>query len=251
METEWIGGASHNDDTYHHRASQQPSPAFLHELTEIRRPLVVGHVTPDADCLGSSLGLATSLREHGIDATVGLPADCVAKRLEFMLALAQSTPRAAEWSTDGRYDSLIIVDTAGEKRINIQPPPNLAGSLPSFNIDHHITNTDFGRHNWIDPYASSTCEMIALLLTAATWAPSPGATSLLYAGLYLAIPRASACGHQQPGRCTSPPISSARRTFQHIGEQLLPFAGRHDFDCCVRCMTARRSSPGGRIASAI
>ena len=243
-----MGGAARAVQKNLPNSDRRPTPDFMKEVTAVRRPLVVGHVTPDADCIGASLGLATSLREHGIEATVGLPADCVAKRLGFMLELAPSTPRAVEWSADGRYDSLIVVDTAGEKRINIQPLPELAGSIPSFNIDHHITNTDFGRHNWIDPHASSTCEMIALLVAGLKWVPSSGVASLLYAGLHgdtagFSLPSTSADSLH-----IAADLVRAGADVSHIGEQLCRSQGRHDFELLRRVYDHTTVVAGGRIA---
>ncbi len=243
-----MGGAARSDQKHHTRSNRHPTPAFLKELTGVKRPLVVGHVTPDADCIGASIGLATGLREHGIEATVGLPADCVAKRLGFMLELAPSTPRSVEWSADGRYDSLIIVDTAGEKRINIQPAPALAGPSPTFNIDHHITNTDFGRHNWVDPHASSTCEMIALLLEGLKWPPSAAVASLLYAGLHgdtggFSLPSTSADSLH-----IAADLVRAGADVTHIGEQLCRSQGRHDFELLRRVYDHTTVVAGGRIA---
>lgn len=230
------------------RSNRQPTPDFLKQLTSVKRPLVVGHVTPDADCIGAALGVAASLREHGIEAAVGLPADCVAKRLGFMLELASTTPRAVEWSDDGRYDSLIIVDTAGEKRINIQPVPALAGPAPTFNIDHHITNTDFGLHNWVNPHASSTCEMIAVLLASMKWRPSSAVASLLYAGLHgdtagFSLPSTSADALH-----VAADLVRAGADVSHIGEQLCRSQGQHDFELLRRVYDHTRVVAGGRIA---
>ena len=146
------------------QTSDLPSPEFLEAFQAVQRPLVLGHVTPDADAIGSALAVAATLRQRGVDATLGLPNGCVAQKLEFMLELAPDTPRASSWSEEESYDAIIVLDTAGEKRINIEPRPDLNGSLLCFNIDHHITNTSFGHHNWIDPHATSTCEMVVRLL---------------------------------------------------------------------------------------
>ncbi|HKQ50324.1 MAG TPA: bifunctional oligoribonuclease/PAP phosphatase NrnA [Phycisphaerae bacterium] len=230
------------------RSNRQPTPEFLRQLTSVRRPLVVGHVTPDADCIGAALGVAGSLREHGIEAVVGLPADCVAQRLGFMLELAPTTPRSVEWSTDGRYDSLIIVDTASEKRINIRPPPAMTGPLPTLNIDHHITNIDFGRHNWVDPHASSTCEMIALLLNALKWQPSAAVASLLYAGLHGDTAGFSLPSTTSDALHVAAELVRAGADVSHIGEQLCRSQGQHDFELLRRVYDHTRVVAAGRIA---
>ena len=82
------------------QTSDLPSPEFLEAFQAVQRPLVLGHVTPDADAIGSALAVAATLRQRGIDATLGLPNGCVAQKLEFMLELAPDTPRASSWSEE-------------------------------------------------------------------------------------------------------------------------------------------------------
>ena len=125
--------------------NRRPQPEFMAALKKVKRPLILAHVTPDADALGSALGLAMSLQEDGAQPSVGLPAGCVAKRLGFMLRLGQDVPVVEAWNADDGWDALIVVDTAAAKRINIKPVPPLDSDLPTFNIDHHITNTDYAQ----------------------------------------------------------------------------------------------------------
>lgn len=161
-----------------------PGDGFIKALDSRRKPLILGHVTPDADAIGAALGLATAMRQQGIDAVCGLPAASVANKLDFMLRLAEDAPRVDARSAADDYDAYIIVDTAGANRINIEPTLELNGSIDVFNIDHHVSNTDFGRHNWVDAHASSTCELVARLIEKQGWKISPEVASLLYAGIY-------------------------------------------------------------------
>lgn len=226
----------------------RPQREFLVALDNARKPLLLGHVTPDADCLGSCLGLAGALRERGVDAKVGLPPDCVAERLAFMLELDSSIPIERHVSPDSDRDSVIILDTATEKRINvgttITPPP----SAVRLNLDHHITNTDFGAFNWVDPHASSTCEMIARLLQELRWPISPPVASLLYAGI-----------HGDTGGFSLPPTTAeslqvaadlvrAGADVTHIGEQLCRSQGRRDFELLRRVYDHTTVVANGAIA---
>lgn len=230
------------------RPNRRPRPDFLESLRAVKSPLIAGHVTPDADCLGSTFGLAMAMREHGIDARVGLPPGCVANKIAFMLDLGADVPRVMEWDPSGPQDSIIVIDTAAEKRINLQPPPPLAGPVPSFNIDHHITNTDFGANNWVDPHASSSCEMIAVLLDSLGWQASSRVASLLYAGIY-----GDTGGFSLP--CTS--AESLRVAAElvrggadvaHIGEQLCRSQNRSDFELLRRVYDHTTVVADGRIA---
>ena len=230
------------------QASDLPGPEFLDTFLAVRRPLVLGHVTPDADAIGSALGVATILRQKGVDATLGLPDGCVAQKLEFMLDLAPDTPRASAWTGQDTYDAIIVLDTAGEKRINIEPRPELNGKLLCLNIDHHITNTSFGRHNWIDPHATSTCEMVARLLARLDWTPSPSIASLLYAGIH-----SDTAGFSLPSTSAGA-LTSAADLVNHgadvarICEQLCRSQAHNDFELLRRVFDNTTIVADGQIA---
>lgn len=233
---------------HENRPNRIPNAEFVSQLKNLKSPLVVGHVTPDADCLGAMFGLTMALRQIGINATAGLPSGCVSNKIGFMLDLAQGVPQAAEWKSDGSFDSLIIVDTAAEKRINIQPPPTMAGGPMTFNIDHHITNTDFARSNWVDPHASSACEMIAVFLDTAGINPTAKIASLLYAGIHgdtsgFSLPATSA-----ESLHVAAELVRAGADVAHIGEQLCRSQNRSDFELLRRVYDHTTVVANGRIA---
>lgn len=230
------------------RSNRSPTHEFVKHLQTVRKPIIVGHVTPDADCIGSNFGLALAMRENGIDATVGLPTGCVANKISFMLDLSRGVPTTGELNPSISFDSIIVIDTAAAKRINIQPLPDLGGPLVSFNIDHHITNDDFARHNWVDPHASSSCEMVSVLVNRLGWKMSKPVASLLYAGLY-----GDTGGFSLP--CTSAEslrigaeLVSAGADVAHIGEQLCRSQNRSDFELLRRVYDHTTVVADGRIA---
>ena len=228
--------------------SELPSAEFMSALREVKHPFIVAHVTPDADAIGSSFGLATAMRDHGVDAVLGLPKGCVAKRLGFMLDLGVNTPREAEWRSNAGFDAVIILDTAAEKRINIEPAIDLKSDLRIFNVDHHITNTDFARFNWVDPHASSTCELVTRLIKAMNWKPSPQVASLLYAGLH-----GDTAGFSLPNT-TADALHAASELIRagadvaHIGENLCRSQARTDFELLRRVYDHTTVTADGLIA---
>jgi phosphoesterase RecJ-like protein len=226
----------------------RPSKDFLDAMHRTRCPIIVAHVTPDADALGAILGLAAAFREHEIASTVGLPGATVAAKLRFMLDLVPHAPLVDEWQGNGTYDALFALDSASEKRINIKPPVNPAGPLPIFNIDHHLTNTNFGRFNWVDAHASSSCELLARLLGELGWKPTPVVASLLYAGIFsdtagFSLPSATAGTFQIAADLTECGADVAL-----IGEQLCRSQGRGDFDLLRRVYDNTQVVAEGQIA---
>ena len=227
---------------------RRPSSEFIQAFKAIRHPLMLGHVTPDADSLGACLALAAACCENGLSAAVGLPPGCVSERLGFMLQLAGTTPRVESVGAGSPFDAAVVIDAATEKRINCGTSITMPGGSAAFNIDHHITNTDFARHNWVDPHASSSCEMIARLLQELRWPITPTPASLLYSGLH-----GDTAGFSLPSTTAeclqiAADLVRAGADVSHIGEQLCRSQGRHDFELLRRVYDHTTVTSDGRIA---
>ena len=214
----------------------------------LSRPLLVAHVTPDSDAIGSALGLATALRQRNVDATLGLPATTVAKKLDFLLDLAPDTPRVDGWSTDAGYDGVIILDTAAARRTNLEPMFDLATLPVSLNIDHHVTNDGFASDNWIDASATSTCEMVGRLLMHLGWAISSPVASLLYAGIHgdtggFSLPSTTPASMQ-----VAADLLAAGADVGLVGEQMCRSQARSDFEILRKVYDNTKLSADGHLA---
>lgn len=122
--------------------------------------LVVTHVQPDGDAISSLVATAHALlqleKRFSLVCDDGLPS-----RYAFlpMSDLVASAPK-----TKHRYDLVIALDAADASRMG-QAYETLAPPRPDIlNIDHHVTNTRFGRVNIIEPEAASTTEVLFQLL---------------------------------------------------------------------------------------
>ena len=139
-----------------------------------QRILVVSHIRPDGDAVGSLLGLGLPLRASGKD-VVHLLSDGVPDSLRF---LPQSSTVVTHAS--GEFDLIVSVDAS--------EPERLGGALrdygmPDINIDHHVTNTRFGRINFVESDSPATAQMIADHLEAFGLAWSPEAAQCLLTGM--------------------------------------------------------------------
>ncbi|MCC6643861.1 DHH family phosphoesterase [Candidatus Peregrinibacteria bacterium] len=67
---------------------------------------------------------------------------------------------------ENRYDLIITVDTAALQQLGRFYEDNvpLFSEIPVINIDHHATNDQFGRINYVDVMSSSTAELVLSLL---------------------------------------------------------------------------------------
>lgn len=129
-------------------------------VEKANRVLVIAHVDPDGDCIGSLTAVGQGLAQLGKRVTLVCD-DAVPARFQ-SLPMGSEVRRAP--NTEIPYDLVIAVDCADESRMGWaydslpEPKPTLA------NIDHHITNTHFGAFNIIDPDASSTAEILLRFL---------------------------------------------------------------------------------------
>lgn len=161
-----------------------PPREVLEAIERLRNPLVVAHVVPDADALGSMLAVALALTDGRREPKVSLPQASLSQRLSFLVEWAK--PQIAALEDFAAADGFIVLDTAKKDRCNVGPDlreKDWATNRPIVNIDHHATNTRFGTVNWIVDQAGSTCELAYYVVRAAQQKITPLIASLLYAGI--------------------------------------------------------------------
>lgn len=122
-----------------------------------RRFLVTCHVRPDADALGSALGLASALRALGKEAVVysheGVPA--LVSFLEGAEAVVGEVP-------PGAFDATFVTDTAARELV--PPLPPRARSGPVVMIDHHAAHDDYGDFAVREIDAVATGELVVRII---------------------------------------------------------------------------------------
>ncbi|MCP4426575.1 MAG: bifunctional oligoribonuclease/PAP phosphatase NrnA, partial [Chloroflexi bacterium] len=116
----------------------------------------VTHIGPDGDALGSLTAVGTALTQWGKQ--FSLVCDNGAPRRFDYLPLSEQIQQNPD--TAVAYDLLIAVDCGDELRMG-KAFANLPEPKPYIvNIDHHITNTQFGDINLIDAEATSAAEIL-------------------------------------------------------------------------------------------
>jgi len=128
----------------------------LHEqimqlLHNASRVLVVSHIRPDGDAVGSLLGMGLALKDRGKEVQMvlndGVPS--VFRHLPGSELIRHHV--------HGEYDFSITLDCSDLQR---------AGDVfqerqPDLNIDHHITNLNFAKVNFVMPEAVATSAILA------------------------------------------------------------------------------------------
>jgi phosphoesterase RecJ-like protein len=161
----------------------QAAPAIAERIAAAERILILTHINPDGDAIGSLLGVWHALRALGKQA----------------IPIASSAlPNYAEWlpgaehiqvyqhnSTFPAVDLAILVDTASLARVGRICDDHAArlATLPIMIVDHHVTNDGVGTLNLIQPAAASTCELLYALFRAMDLPITPALATCLLLGL--------------------------------------------------------------------
>ncbi|UCG33367.1 MAG: bifunctional oligoribonuclease/PAP phosphatase NrnA [Phycisphaerales bacterium] len=159
--------------------------AVVETLRAAKHLVVAGHVTPDADCLGSILGTARVLQAGlGCRAEPAVAGGDVPRRLRFMIEMAGMP--VVTGAVGPAADTALILDTAKSSRVNV--PGDWAGiQAPGrklVNIDHHASNQGYAPVNWVVGTASSTSEIVYWLIQEMGLPIDVTTASLLYCGIW-------------------------------------------------------------------
>jgi len=130
-----------------------------HVLTSGPPVVITCHARADGDAAGSVLALCLALRDAGVDATAVLDPP-VLPALDCLPGM-----ETVNWNAEGLPDAftLVVLDCGEFDRIG-DISEALGGHGRIVNIDHHVSNVRFGDIDWVEAAASSTGEMLYLLL---------------------------------------------------------------------------------------
>ncbi len=148
------------------------------------RFLVTCHRRPDADALGSAIGMTVLCQSLGKDITLWIP-EPLAPNLQFLATQFVAEGGVIERTlADGeRYDATFVMDTAAHTLL----PPGLPSddvTGPLVVVDHHAIHDDVGDVVVRDIEACSTGEVVMDLAEALGMRPVPrGAAAPLYAAI--------------------------------------------------------------------
>lgn len=120
--------------------------------------LIVAHINPDGDAIGSSLALYNALKINKKDVDICLKK--VPKDFAFLKGFDDI--QFSEETLKNEYDAIICLDTADKTRVDIELSNYKYSNL--IVIDHHITHEKFSENTLLDAQACATCQIIYELL---------------------------------------------------------------------------------------
>lgn len=122
-----------------------------------------GHIRPDGDCVGSSIGLYTYLKEQFPEIITDIYLESVPEAYRII----HHTDEVKTEIPEGKiYDLFICLDCGDENRLGFSRPL-FESAAETACIDHHVSNESFADINYIEPEASSTSELVYTLLDSA------------------------------------------------------------------------------------
>ncbi|MGR3309982.1 MAG: DHH family phosphoesterase, partial [Candidatus Brocadiales bacterium] len=143
--------------------NEQVTGAIIKAIENCNRILISAHVRLDGDAIGSEIAMYHALKNLGKEPTI--INDSLIPRVYAFLpetALFVTSEDLTETLNDN-YELVIALDS---------PSPDRFGKICSIfsrqvtviNIDHHVSNSNFGNINLVCPESSSTGEIVLRLL---------------------------------------------------------------------------------------
>ena len=146
-----------------------------------RRILILGHVDPDGDCIGSMLALGAYLNGRGKEVTCFTPGEMAEIYAELPLARLFVREEAL---TSLESDMVFALDSPTSART--ADLVKRTDGKPVVNIDHHPTNERYGDVNIIDENASAAAILVyRFLASVAPGSITPEMADYLYIGVLM------------------------------------------------------------------
>lgn len=127
------------------------------KLCHIKSAAITGHVRPDGDCIGSTLGFYNYIRDNFPQMEVDLYLQKPGAEFSYLTNIDMIKTQLS--GSDKRYDMLFVFDCGAVDRF--EPFRELLNRTKyTVCIDHHVTNDGFADENIVLPDLSSTCELL-------------------------------------------------------------------------------------------
>ncbi|MEP7078400.1 MAG: bifunctional oligoribonuclease/PAP phosphatase NrnA [Chthoniobacterales bacterium] len=160
------------------RTTQSSLAEIAAALRAHQRFVIISHVRPDGDALGSELALGLSLLELGKDVTIWNE-DGMLEKYSFLPHAELLVQPPAE---GGEFEVAIALDTATENRLGAAGEAVHQAKL-WINIDHHPSNPRYGDLVHIDPIAPATGQILFELIAAEGLPMNAAIAENLYAAI--------------------------------------------------------------------
>lgn len=133
----------------------------LNEILQGKHSVALGgHIRPDGDCVGSSMGLYLYLKEQFPEVEMDIYLEPIADCYKIISNIEEIKHQVEHVKT---YDLFICLDCGDVARLGFSAPL-FEHAKQTMCIDHHVSNEAFADINYIEPDASSTSELVYRLM---------------------------------------------------------------------------------------
>ena len=164
---------------------------LLEECRGAGRIGISGHIRPDGDCIGSCMGLYLYLKKELPEAEIRV---FLEKPADIYGCISRIEDVDSAYGEQKNFDVFFALDSVADRLGKAQP--YFENAKKRINIDHHISNANgCGNVNYVDPQASSTSELVYLLIG------NDGLDQEIAKALYMVIAHDTGCFQYS---CTTP-----------------------------------------------
>ncbi|HCJ56254.1 DHH family phosphoesterase [Lutispora sp.] len=152
------------------------NPAVVKLIGDSENIAILSHIMPDGDNIGSSLALYNALSKIGKNVVFILDDD-VPEVYKFL----KGSQKTEKPDNDHKFDLVIVLDCGDVGRLG-RSSRYLEGAKV-INIDHHLSNSNFGLYNIVDISAAATGEIIYRLINRLEIALDKDICECIYTGI--------------------------------------------------------------------
>jgi bifunctional oligoribonuclease and PAP phosphatase NrnA len=128
---------------------------IIDQLKKSRTILVVSHTNPDGDAIGALLAAGLAFKAIGKKVHI-VNESAIPAVYRFLPSIKHISHRLDAAET---FDTVVVLDCGSLERVGTLNS-RICQAPMIINIDHHMTNTQFGHLHLIDPDACATSELI-------------------------------------------------------------------------------------------
>ncbi len=154
---------------------------FHYIIKSSKNILIISHLNPDGDTLGSMCGLYSAIKDNFRKKADMLLMSNVPEIFKFLPYISEAKLFDV-YDKSREYDLVINVDVASKDRM-FESEILFNKAKYTVNIDHHITNEKYANMNFVCPDASSTGEVLYLLMEKLNWKISSETAKCLYTAI--------------------------------------------------------------------
>ncbi len=150
---------------------------IVEKIKETKSLALVAHASPDGDAVGSTLALALALRSLGKTVTI-LSKEVSPNHLSYLPLYEEYGTVSSLWE---ETQVLVCLDCGNQARLSMEREG--FAEIFKINMDHHVSNENYGDLNYVDSTSASTAEIIFEVIMALDVKLDEDMAKCLYTGI--------------------------------------------------------------------